>query len=370
VTTDDTIDLASLGWDAGWAAAFRAADVLGNRSGNVAAVPGRVVAEHRERYSVTTADGETSAVLAGRLRHDLATREDLPAVGDWVGISRESGDGTGIVRFVVPRRSAFVRKSAGTVTEAQVVAANVDVALIATALPGDLSSRRLDRYLTLAWESGATPVVVLTKSDLTDDVDGALSKAGLAAPGVDMIAVSAVSGDGVDSLVARLEPGRTAVLLGSSGVGKSTLVNRLLGTAHQKTATVASTGKGRHTTTHRELVRLANGALLVDTPGMRELQLWTADDGLGSAFADVEAYAASCRFRDCVHDQEPGCAVRDAVASGELANERLEHWHHLRRELAFLERKQDERVNAEHNARIRSLMRDVRAHQRRKYGDA
>ena len=370
MTIHDPTHLASLGWDADWAAAYRAAaEVLGSRPEN-AAVPARVVAEHRERYSLSTGDGEVSAVLAGRLRHEIVGREDLPAVGDWVGISRESGDGTAIVRFVVPRRSAFVRKTAGTVTEAQVVAANVDVALIATALPGDLSSRRLERYLTLAWESGATPVVALTKSDLSDDVGAALDQAGLAAPGVDIIAVSAVSGDGMDALTTRLKAGRTAVLLGSSGVGKSTLVNCLLGTAQQRTAAVASTGKGRHTTTHRELVRLANGALLIDTPGMRELQLWSADDGLGSTFADVEALAANCRFRDCVHDQEPGCAVRDAVASGELASERLGAWHQLRRELAFLERKQDERANAEYSARIRSLMRGVRAHQRRKYGDA
>ena len=369
MTIHDPTHLASLGWDAGWAAAYRAAaEGLGNRSENTA-VPGRVVAEHRRRYSVSTGGGEVSAVLAGRLRHDSAGHEDLPAVGDWVGISRESGDGTAIVRFAVPRRSAFVRRSAGTVTEAQVIAANVDVALIATALPGDLSSRRLERYLTLAWESGAMPVVVLTKSDLSDDVRDALDQAGLAAPGVDVIAVSAVSGDGLDVLTTRLEPGRTAVLLGSSGVGKSTLVNRLLGMEQQRTASVASTGRGRHTTTHRELVRLANGALLIDTPGMRELQLWSADDGLGSTFVDVEAYAASCRFRDCAHDQEPGCAVLDAVASGELGIERLEAWRQLSRELAFLARKQDERANAEYSARIRSLMRGVRAHQRRKYGD-
>ncbi|HEX5072554.1 MAG TPA: ribosome small subunit-dependent GTPase A [Gemmatimonadaceae bacterium] len=370
MTTDDATHLASLGWDADWAAAFRAAgEVPGRPSGNVA-VPGRVVAEHRERYSVSTADGEVSAVLAGRLRHDLGSREDLPAVGDWVGISRESGEGTAVVRFVVPRRSAFVRKSAGTVTEAQIVAANVDVALIATALPGDLSSRRLERYLTLAWESGTTPVVVLTKSDLSNDVRGAMSQAALAAPGVEIIAVSAVSGEGMDSLSRWLEPGATAVLLGSSGVGKSTLVNRLLGTNQLRTATVRSTGKGRHTTTHRELVRLSNGALLIDTPGMRELQLWSADAGLGPTFADIEVFAARCRFRDCVHGHEPGCAVRDAVASGELASERLEHWHRLRRELAFLARKQDERANAEYRARIRGLMRGVRDHQRRKYGDA
>jgi len=370
VTTDETAHLASLGWDAGWAAAFRAAgEGVGTRSWNNI-VPGRVVAEHRERWSVSVGGGEVSAVLAGRARHVLGAREELPAVGDWVGISRESGDGTAIVRFVVPRRSAFIRKSAGTVTEAQVLAANVDVALIATALPGDLNERRLERYLTLAWESGAMPVVVLTKSDLTDDVGGALAQAGVAAPGVDAIAVSAVSGDGMDLLAAWLQPGRTAVLLGSSGVGKSTLVNRLLGTERQRTATVASTGKGRHTTTHRELVQLANGALLIDTPGIRELQLWTADDGLGSTFADLEAYAASCRFRDCVHDQEPGCAVRAAVASGKLAGERLEHWHRLRRELAFLARKQDERANAEQRSRVRSLTRGLRAHIRKKYGDA
>ena len=370
MTTDETTRLASLGWDAGWAAAFRAAgQALGNRPED-STVAARVVAEHRERYTVSVGDSDVSAVLAGRARHGAGARQDLPAVGDWVGISRETGDGTAVVRFVVPRRSAFMRKSAGIVTEAQVVAANVDVALIVTALPGDLSSRRLERYLTLAWESGATPAIVLTKSDLSDDVSGALSQAALAAPGVEVIAVSAMSGDGMNLLAARLEPGRTAVLLGSSGVGKSTLVNHLLGTAQQRTADVASTGKGRHTTTHRELVRLANGALLIDTPGMRELQLWSADDGLGSTFADVEAYAARCRFRDCVHDREPGCAVREAVASGELAGERLEHWHQLRRELAFLERKQDQRADAEQRHRVRSVMRGLRAHLRRKYGDA
>jgi len=370
VTTDDTTHLASLGWDASWAVVFHAAgQSLGNRWED-STVPGRVVAEHRERYAVSVGDRDVSAVLAGRARHAASARHELPAVGDWVGISRDAGDGTAIVRFVVPRRGAFVRKSAGTLTEAQVVAANVDVAMIVTALPGDLSSRRLERYLTLAWESGATPVVVLTKSDLSDDVHAALNQARLAAPGVETIAVSAIRGDGMELLTAWLEPGRTAVLLGSSGVGKSTLVNHLVGTAQQRTATLASTGRGRHTTTHRELVRLANGALLIDTPGMRELQLWTADDGLGSTFADVEAFAASCRFRDCVHDQEPGCAVRDAVVSGELPGERLEHWYHLRRELAFLRRKQDERASAERRNRVRSLTRGLRARLRDKYGDA
>jgi ribosome biogenesis GTPase len=309
-------------------------------------------------------------VLAGRLRHQAEFRDHLPAVGDWVGLSRGSGDGPAIIRFVLPRRSAFVRKAAGDATAAQVVAANVDVALIAAALPGAISTRRLERYLTLAWESGATPVVVLTKADLSDDVAAAVAAATLSAPGADVIAISTVTGLGLDVLARHLLPGRTAVLLGSSGVGKSTLVNHLLGAERLRTSAVGDGGRGRHTTTHRELVRLASGALLVDTPGMRELQLWTAEAGLGSAFADVEGYAGGCRFRDCGHDGEPGCAVLEAVARGELPAERLEHWHQLRRELAWLERKQDERAAAESRARVRSLTRGLRTRLRDKYGGA
>jgi ribosome biogenesis GTPase len=367
VTTDEWAPLASLGWDARWAASFAAASDVSGIRGRDDIEPARVVAEHRERYAVAVTNEELSAVLAGRARHVAAGREDLPAVGDWVGVSRGTGDGTAVVRFVVPRRSAFVRKAAGDTTEAQVVAANVDVALIATALPGDLSSRRLERYLTLAWESGATPVVLLTKSDLSDSVDAALAQAALAAPGAEVVAVSAVTGDGIDVLAAHLEPGRTAVLIGSSGVGKSTLVNRLLGTEHLRTAAVTTIGKGRHTTTHRELVRLANGALLIDTPGMRELQLWTADDGLDSTFADFDEFAEYCRFRDCVHDEEPGCAVREAVEAGKLSPERLEHWHHLRRELAWLARKQDARAMSEERDRVKSIMRGARRWIRDKY---
>jgi ribosome biogenesis GTPase len=368
VTHPDLPHLASLGWDATWAAAFRAAAEASSRRGADAVLPARVVAEHRERYTISVEDGDASAVLAGRTRHLATAREELPAVGDWVGVARNEGEGTAIIRFVVPRRGAFVRKTAGDTTAAQVVAANVDVALVATALPGDLSTRRLERYLTLAWESGATPVVVLTKRDLTQDIDAAIAEAVLSAPGVDVVAVSAVTGDGVDRLAARLVPRRTAVLLGSSGAGKSTLVNRLLGEERQRTAAVRDDGKGRHTTTHRELVSLANGALLIDTPGMRELQLWNADDGLDSAFADLAEFAEQCRFRDCVHESEPGCAVREAVDAGGLPRERLEHWLALRRELAYLARKQDELASAEQRAKIKSLTRGLRSRLRDKYG--
>ena len=370
MTIDDTARLASLGWDASWAAAFQAAaNSFGFRDAG-GMTPARVVAEHRERYAVSDGDTEYSAVLAGRVRHEADSRDELPAVGDWVGLSRSSNEGTAVIRFVVPRRGAFVRKAAGNTTAAQVVAANVDVALIATALPGDISTRRLERYLTLAYESGATPVVVLTKADLSDDTGAAVAQASSSAPGADVIAVSTVTGVGLEALTHWLLPGRTGVLLGSSGVGKSTLVNTLLGADHQRTSPVGDDGRGHHTTTHRELVRLAGGALLIDTPGMRELQLWTADAGLGSAFADLEEIASACHFRDCGHDGEPGCAVCDAVDRGELAVERLEHWHQLRRELAYLERKQDERATAEARARIKSLTRGLRSRLRDKYGGA
>ena len=362
--------LAALGWDASWAAAFDAADVVVHTREDGPLVPARVIAEHRQRYDIGDADGERSAVVSGRFRHEARGREHLPAVGDWVGTSQGSGDGTSVIRAVVPRRSAFVRKAAGDATSAQIVAANVDIALIVTALPADINTRRLERYLALAWESGAMPVVVLTKSDLSDDVESAVAEAALAAPGVDVIAASAVTGQGVDQLRSRLRPGSTSVLLGSSGVGKSTLVNLLLGAEHQRTAAVREDGRGKHTTTHRELMALENGALLIDTPGMRELQLWNADEGLGSVFADLEELAEQCRFRDCQHAGEPGCAVVVAVASGGLPADRLDHWHQLRRELAYLERKQDERAAAAARAQIRSLMRNVRAHIRNKRGGA
>jgi ribosome biogenesis GTPase / thiamine phosphate phosphatase len=354
--------LTALGWDSTFAEAFAplAAEGLG---------AARVAAEHRDRYVILGAKAEeTSAVLAGRLRHDARSRLELPAVGDWVAVSRVSSslDVTSI-HAVLPRRTAFVRKVAGDETAAQVVAANVDVALVVTALPDDVNARRLERYLALAWESGALPLVVLTKTDLSDDVAGNIAAAQSVAPGVDVVALSSVTGDGVDALERFLQPGQTAVLLGPSGAGKSTLINRLLGTDLLRTGDLRDDGKGRHTTTHRELVRLRSGALLIDTPGMRELQLWDADMGLGAAFADIHALAAECRFRDCRHETEPGCAVRVAVDAGRLPAERLEHWRQLERELAHLARRQDELAAAADRSRTKSLQRSLREHIKRKY---
>jgi ribosome biogenesis GTPase / thiamine phosphate phosphatase len=359
-STDGVHPLAALGWDAAFARDFAAFEAEGR-------VPARVVAEHRDRYVVAGAEGERPAVLAGRLRHQARTRDDLPAVGDWV--AADAGSGTAAIHAVLPRRSAFRRKVAGEATEAQVLAANVDVALVAAALPADLNERRMERYLGLAWESGAVPVVVLTKADLSDDVDAAVRAVRAVAPGVEVVATSAARGDGLDALARSLRPGRTAVLLGSSGAGKSTLANRLTGGEVMRTGAVRDDGRGRHTTTHRQLVRLAGGALLIDTPGMRELQLWSADAGLDAAFADVEALAARCRFGDCAHEGEPGCAVRAAVQAGRLDAERLASWHRLRRELARLELRQDQAAASAERAKVRTLHRALRDHTRRKYGE-
>ncbi|HYW13138.1 MAG TPA: ribosome small subunit-dependent GTPase A [Longimicrobium sp.] len=352
--------LTSLGWDADHTRDFAPHQAQGR-------VPARVVAEHRDRYGVADDSGERPAALAGRLRHNARGREDLPATGDWVAIAA-GDDGTAMIHAVLPRRSAFVRKAAGETTEAQVVAANVDVALIATALPADVSERRVERYLALAWESGAVPVVVLTKADLADDADAAVRAVRAVAPGADVVAVCSISGEGVDALGRWLRPGRTAVLIGSSGVGKSTLANRLMGGDALRTGAVRDDGKGRHTTTHRQLLRLAGGALLIDTPGMRELQLWSADSGLDAAFSDVEALATRCRFGDCGHGKEPGCAVRAAAQSGALDPERLESWHRLRRELAWLATRQDEAAAAQEKSRVKTVQRAYRDHMRRKHG--
>jgi ribosome biogenesis GTPase / thiamine phosphate phosphatase len=329
----------------------------------------RVVAQHRDRYVVRDESGtDRDAVLSGRLRHEVTTGEDLPAVGDWVIVSG-AGDEDGVfqIRSLMPRRGAFRRKAAGDTTDVQIVAANVDLAIIATALPGDVNLRRIERYLTLAWESGAVPLVILTKADLVDDPELAIADVHTVAPGVDVLAISTLTGEGVDELRSRLQPGTTAVLIGSSGVGKSTLVNALLGEDRLRTGAVRDDGAGRHTTTHRELLELPGGASLIDTPGMRELQLWSSAEGFDAAFDDITALATECRFRDCVHDSEPGCAVRGAVELGALEESRLTSWHDLRRELAYLDRKQDAAAAAAMLSGTKSVTRLLRDRLKEKY---
>jgi ribosome biogenesis GTPase len=308
-------------------------------------VPARVVAQ-KGLNQVSTGESEHYADLAGKLRHELAGpggSAGHPAVGDWVALRAPAGEGRAIIHAILPRKSKFSRKTAGLRTEEQVVAANIDTIFLVSGLDGDYNPRRIERYLTAAWDSGAQPVVVLNKLDRCEDPEACLLEVEAVAMGVPVLRVSARTGEGCEALTSYLGPGRTVGLLGSSGVGKSTLINRLLGREAQKTGGVREgDDRGRHTTTHRELFLVPGGGLLIDTPGLRELQLWEGDQGIESAFPDVEALAAGCRFADCRHHGEPGCAVEAAVANGGLPPERLESYHKLERELHHLHIRQDE----------------------------
>ena len=314
--------LHAIGWDAGWAAAFADHHAAG-------LTPARVAVQHRGAYDLATEAGDVRASATPQLVHD----HRLPAVGDWVALNPDSG----LVEDVLPRRTSISRKEVWDAAREQVLAANVDLAFLVQALPLDFNARRLERYLAMAWESGARPVVLLTKTDLVDDVDVYLEAAAAATLGsCPVIPVSVRTGAGLAE-VRRLFAGNlTAVLLGSSGVGKSTLVNALLGEDRLATQEVRDDDqRGRHTTTRRELIVLPGGGIVLDTPGIRELQLWEAD--LDRTFADVDTLAADCRFADCAHDHEPGCAVRDALADGTLPAERWDSYRKLQRELAALE---------------------------------
>jgi len=341
-------DLTALGWDDALAEEFEPH----RRAG---LIPGRVSIQHRGAYDVLTAEGELRCDVAGRLYDEAASPADLPAVGDWVAVAARPEEAAGTVQAVLARRTKFSRKTAWQASEEQVLAANVDVALIVTSLNEDMNLRRLERYLTLAWESGATPVLVLTKADLADDVPAVVAEVESVAFGAAVHAISSVTGEGLDELRAHLRPGVTAALLGSSGVGKSTLVNTLVGEELLETREIREDGKGRHTTTRRELIQLPGGELVIDTPGMREVQLWIADDGLEEAFSDVTELFEHCRFSDCAHESEPGCAVKEAIANGTLAPERWESYLKLQRELAHLDRRLDKRAQAEERKRWRAL---------------
>jgi len=347
--------LAALGWSDELEAAFTSYSERGFE-------PARVVAEHRGGYYVRAERGDLLAHARGRLRDDEIWG-GMPAVGDWVAVCDAPGDHHAAIEALLPRRTKVSRKTPWLKAEEHILVANVDMVFLVTGLDQDFNPRRLERYLTAAWDSGADPVIVLTKLDLCDDFEK-IAEAESVAVGVPVIALSNVTGEGIDQVRALLQPARTFVLLGSSGAGKSTLVNRLAGRALMPIGDLRKDGRGRHTTRHRQLLVLGAGAILIDTPGLREFQIWEGD--VDSAFSDIAELAALCRFNDCAHSTEPDCAVREALETGELDEGRWANYGKLQRELRAIEARSSTRVRRELKRRWKARTRETR--RARRYG--
>ena len=352
--------LESLGWTAALADAHAAHTASGRR-------PARVVAEDRGSYHVLGPAGEQRASVTGRFRHSISDPAAFPAVGDWVAVETSpAGDTT--IHAVMPRRSALIRQAAGRRTEAQVIGANLDIVFVVASLNGDLNLRRLERYIAVAWESGAQPIVLLSKADLTDDTGSTVAGVEGVAAGAIVLLVSSFDGRGVDEVRALIRPGLTAAFVGSSGVGKSTLLNRLAGEQRAVVNEIREDdARGRHTTTRRQIHLLPEGGLVLDTPGMRELSLWDGE-GLEQSFGDLDELAGGCRFGDCAHGAEPGCAVQAAIVAGTLGADRLAAWRKLQKEALHHERQVDVLARNEERRRWKTISKSVGKHMDAKYG--
>jgi ribosome biogenesis GTPase / thiamine phosphate phosphatase len=344
------MDLKKIGWNNYFEEKFK-------EFGDKDYYPGRISSEHRNLYKIVTEKGEMAGDISGKMRYQAEENGNYPAVGDWVVISFINGEDKVVIHDILPRKSKFSRKIAGTNTKEQIAAANIDTVFLVNALNNDFNLRKMERYLIVAWESGAVPVIILSKADLCEDVDEKLNAVEKIAVGVSIHVVSSLKREGLSCLDKYFENNQTVVLLGSSGVGKSTLINELLGENLMDTKdTSVFMDKGRHTTTHRQLIVLPEGGVVIDTPGMRELQLWDGNEGISDVFEDIESLSQECFFIDCKHKNEPKCAVKKAMDEGILTQGRFENYIKLQREIKYIEEKQKnlERLASKKSRKVNS----------------